>query len=287
MKTITSQISAIGSPFFCKTDTGLGNVLFQIASVYGISKLLGFEPAFPRIKIYKQLLKVNFNYNHGTTILRNVPNQEVNDSFEIVSENFLNDGIDYNKIYNEPLINLIKELGNNISIQGHLEHNRYFSHVYDDIKEMFSCDEITLQTIKERYSDILNTSTNTVAIHFRDFNGTLNSKGHAHNPFLAINPVYYMKAIEYIKERVNNPVFLIFTDNKNCVDTSIFGDSIYRFIQNEVDYIDLYCMSMCKHAIISASTFSWWAAFLNRNPEKIVLYNSSYPYEYLKIFTAI
>lgn len=287
MKYLTSQISAIGSPFFCKTDTGLGNVLFQIASVYGMSKSLGVEPVFPRVEIYANLLKDNFNYNHGTTILRKVPNKEIQGDFEIISECFLNDGKEYNKMYNTKLIDLIKDSTKNISIQGHLEHNSYFSNVYDDIKEMFSCDEITLDIIKGRYSDIINPSSNTVGIHFRDFNRTLTSKGHSANPLLVVNPSFYIKAIEYIKERVESPVFLIFTDNKECVDTSIFGDSVYKFIQNEVDYLDLYCMSMCKHNIISASTFSWWAAFLNNNPEKIVVYNSSYPYEYLKIFTPI
>jgi hypothetical protein len=51
--------------------------------------------------------------------------------------------------------------------------------------------------------------------------------------------------------------------------------------------IDLYCMSMCKHNIMSASTFSWWASFLNKNPNKIILYNKVYYYEYLKMFIPI
>jgi len=280
MKYITSQISAIGSPFFCKTDTGLGNVLFQIASVYGISKKLGIECTFPRIKIYTQLLKDNFNYNHGTTILRNVPILDKEIEFDIIHETFLNDGKEWNKIYNTELIKCIDDSPKNISIQGHLENHNYFSHIYDDIKEMFSCDEITLNTIHERYSDIFNSSTNTVAVHFRDYSKV-------NNPFLIIDPNYYINAIDYIKQRVNNPLFLIFTDNKDYVDISIFGNSNFQFMKNEVDYIDLYCMSMCKHNIMSASTFSWWASFLNKNPNKIILYNKVYYYEYLKMFIPI
>jgi len=280
MKYITSEISAIGSPFFCKTDTGLGNVLFQIASIYGISKKLGINCTFPRIKIYNQLLKDKFNYNHGTTILRNVPIHDKELQFKIISESILFYDKRCNKSYNTELVNYIDKSSDNISIQGHLENDKYFSDIYDDIKSMFSCDEITLQTIKKRYSDIFNLSVNTVAIHFRDYRNI-------GNPELQIYINYYIKAIEYIKERVTNPLFIIFTDNMNCVNTEIFGELPYRFMENEVDYIDLYCMSMCKHNIISVSTFAWWASFLNKNPDKIVLYNKDYEFEYLKMFTAI
>ena len=144
---------------------------------------------------------------------------------------------------------------------------------------MFSCDPTTRASIDIRYGVLLNTK-NTVAIHFRDYSKVNNS-------FLDIVPEFYKKAIRHIKDRVPNPLFLIFTDNKNCVDVSILDHCSYIFIENEVDYMDLYCMSLCKHAIISQSTFSWWACFLNENPEKIVLYDSKYTYNYLKLFTAI
>jgi hypothetical protein len=278
MQIITSTITPVGSHFFCKTDTGLGNALFQIASVYGISKSLGIVCTFPRVKLYLAELNA-LGYNHGDTILRNVPVWGHDLFFEPISEQFLGDGEEYNKCYNEALVQRIQSSKMTMMIRGDLEDHRYFSHVSEDIQQMFSCDPVTRAVLDKKYGFILN-GNNTIAIHFRDYSKV-------NNRFLDINPEFYKKAIQYIKEKVPNPIFLLFTDNKACVDITILDGCTYIFIENEVDYMDLYCMSLCKHAIISQSTFSWWACFLNPNPDKIVLYDKKYPYNYLKMFTAI
>lgn len=277
MKIVSSTLSPVGSCFFCTTDTGLGNALFQIASIYGISKKLGVRCTFPRVNLYNEALH-GLNYNHGETILRNVPSWGENIAFDTVSEQFLRDGVEYNKQYNEALVRLIQESPHNIMVRGHLEDFKYFDHVFDDVREMFSCDPVTRGKLEEKFGSLL--KGNAVAIHFRDYSKV-------NNPFLAIVPDFYKRAIQYIKERVEDPHFLLFTDNKDCVDLSILDGCSYTYIENEVDYMDLYCMSLCKHAIISQSTFSWWACFLNSNPDKIVVYDKKYPYNYLKMFTAI
>lgn len=84
---------------------------------------------------------------------------------------------------------------------------------------------------------------------------------------------YYDKAISYVVEHVENPHFFIFSDdatyakekynkeNYTVVDINHGRDSFY----------DMQLMGSCKHNICANSTFSFWGARLNENPEKIMI----------------
>jgi len=86
---------------------------------------------------------------------------------------------------------------------------------------------------------------------------------------------YYRKAIRQMKEKLQHPKFYVFTDNVDWVKEN-FQEIEYTLVEgNPVDgygsHFDMQLMSLCKHNIISNSTYSWWSAFLNRNPEKVVI----------------
>lgn len=84
---------------------------------------------------------------------------------------------------------------------------------------------------------------------------------------------YYNQAINYIKERIEYPFFFIFSDDKDWVKNNFnLSNSIVVDSNSGVDsWKDMYLISKCKHNINANSTFSWWGAWLNNNPEKIVV----------------
>lgn len=112
---------------------------------------------------------------------------------------------------------------------------------------------------------------------------------------------YYIKATYFLYSRIHSPKVFIFSDDVAYVKkyfsninnikkvlplaTTEQVDVIYKMLYQDAFYVsqevnhsleEFYLMSNCKHNIIANSTFSWWAAFLNKNPTKIVTVPSSY-----------
>lgn len=115
-------------------------------------------------------------------------------------------------------------------------------------------------------------STESVGVHIR--------RGDYLNPANAWLQVcdyeYYQKAIQAVIERVNKPVFYIFSNSHADIEwikhNYIFKniDPIYVDMDN-ADFDDLRLMQVCKHFIISNSTFSWWASFRAINRGRVIV----------------
>lgn len=85
---------------------------------------------------------------------------------------------------------------------------------------------------------------------------------------------YYQNAINFMITRHPQAVFYVFSDDINWAKENLKAENI-KYVDNnrkEKSYIDMYLMSLCKSNIIANSSFSFWAAMLNRNDEKIVVY---------------
>ena len=85
---------------------------------------------------------------------------------------------------------------------------------------------------------------------------------------------YYIETMKYMAERVENPVFFIFSNNISKAKEILGNQPNIRYVEfnGRFDGLkDLYLMSECRHNIISNSTFSWWGAVLGRSDEKIVI----------------
>lgn len=115
-------------------------------------------------------------------------------------------------------------------------------------------------------------ATTSVMVHIRRGDYVTNEQTNEYHGTCGLD--YYHKAIELMSEKVHNPHFFIFSDDHEWVKNNIVLEYPVTYVDhNKADknYEDLRLMSLCKHQIIANSSFSWWGAWLNQNPEKIVI----------------
>ncbi len=171
-----------------------------------------------------------------------------------------------------------KVLKSDVIVSGNFECDKYFSEIKEDLIREIIPKMPILETNKSLLHMI--NKTNSVCISIRrgdfvdnsDFSTLLN----------VCTKKYFEKAIKKMKELVSNAKFFFFSDDINWVkdNISIEGECYY---ENGADPVweKLRLMYSCKHFIISNSTFSWWAQYLGRFSDKIVIapsrwYNSDY-----------
>lgn len=108
----------------------------------------------------------------------------------------------------------------------------------------------------------------TVAVHVRRGDYLKNAELSS-----ICDQTYYGNAIQYIREKVNEPLFIFFSDDPEwCKQTFKNLYALYvDWNKGDESYRDMQLMSLCKYNIIANSTFSWWGAWLNRSEGKIMI----------------
>lgn len=227
----------------------LGNQLFIIAATVGLALDHQAEPFFPDLAT-RQTENVPLNreklFSHMELHLTPPPMS--------MQHRYVERSFHYAKIPYHP----------NMSINGYFQSEKYFINHKETIKQLFSAPQHIMDYLKAKYSAIIEHPT-TVAIHHRSyFKEDPNQNCH-----ITYGLDYYSKAIELFPE---DYLFVVFSnDIEWCKQAFKAIDRNFLFIENESHYHDLYLMSFCKHQIICNSSFSWWGAYLNSNPDKIVV----------------
>ncbi|HWA35375.1 MAG TPA: alpha-1,2-fucosyltransferase [Cyclobacteriaceae bacterium] len=159
-------------------------------------------------------------------------------------------------------------LPDELYLSGYWQSERYFHPASSAIKSQF-----TLRTpLDDRNASLQKKmlSENSVAVHVR--RGDYTASGY--NSFFGLIPMsYYVNAIEKMRTDVVDPVFYIFSDDPSWCrqNFSKLNATIVDFNPGDNAFKDMVLMSSCANNIIANSTFSWWGAWLNSNPQKKVI----------------
>lgn len=236
---------------------GLGNQLFQ----WAISKFL--EEKY-NCEVYQDVREYDYkNYENKITkrkfALTDFPNIE----YKLLTEHNINELKNWNLIeLNEknfnPILSILNK-SNNYKLFDYWQNYRYFYEINEIISNQLKIPQTKEKEFYLKYPDL---NRNTISIHVRRTDYQLS------NGFHPIQPISYFE--NAVKILGDYDKILIFSDDLDwCKNNFKFKNQI--FINSESDIDDFWLMSLCKNNIISNSSFSWWAAWLNENKNKKII----------------
>ena len=244
----------------------LGNQMFEYAALRGIAARHGYEWCIP------------------PPDRKGIENYSLHECFKLSPDR--REGIMEPCQYaQEPYFHFCQELfdtcPDNVSLHGFFQSWRYFDNVKDEIRKDYTFHEGILEPCKEMMEEL--EGQEPIMLHVRrgdpnltdprGFKWSYTQCGSMH----PVQPIeYYEKALKAFPE--DQPV-IVFSDSPEWVKEQEFFKP-NRFMISEPEdkyadgsytpYADLCLMSLCSHAIIANSSMSWWGAWLQTNPDKMV-----------------
>ena len=154
-----------------------------------------------------------------------------------------------------------------IIINGNFENSKYFKDIIPVLKKEFVPKHGPLAENDHLYKVINETNSVCVNVRRGDY-----LKGVNKDNYFVCDLDYYKKAIELIREKVENPTFIFFSNDIQWVKDNIkLEEDCYYESGNDPVWETFRLMYSCKHFIISNSTFHWWAQFMGNHPGKITI----------------
>ena len=272
------MISIFNNSVIAKLQGGIGNQLFIYACAKSLSierkkKLfLDCELGFFKDKFERKIELENFSINDKFIILKGLKKYTYIYLMKFIIfllkklkiKNYQGDIIQF-----EEGLKLKKK--NFYIIDGYFQSEIFFQKHKKIIKENLKLKQISNQLNSE--ITILS-KVDHVALHIRDFDFDHMRLREAKR--LNLDEIYYIKSINFFKSKYKNPTIIVFSDQTANIKKlqNIFPDLEIKLYINKFNLSDteiLWLMSNFKNLIISNSTYSWWAAWLNNDYNKKVL----------------
>jgi hypothetical protein len=174
------------------------------------------------------------------------------------------------------------------SFQGYLQSYKYFHHARSDIQRLYSFSNDVILRTQEFFVYVRRQSKNTshreiACISIRRGDKTRMHKKGFYNDW-SLSADYYRKALDILRQRNRNMIFVYLigggTDSQMEVedrqwvkDTFIIPRSEEASFLEPEDFTEanaLHTMTECDNLVVSASSFSWWAAYLSSKNRLII-----------------
>lgn len=171
----------------------------------------------------------------------------------------------------------LKERADPFILFGYFQSYKYFDKHAEAINKKLNI-RLEQELIRTKYLKL----KNTISLHFR-----IGDYSNVQMHYVLLKDSYYINAIEEVFERTGktdwNIIYYCEAKDNIAVRTRMYkikkqfpNTTFHKASDDLTDWEQLLLMSCSSHNITANSTFSWWAAYFNNNPEKIVCYPSKW-----------
>ena len=226
-----------------KTKGGLGNHMFQYASLLGIAKR---NHLFPMILGKMKLLSSVFH-------LHNQPKTWKCQRINIGGQKA---GI-YNKKTEVIKAKLVKKNKKSAFLHGYFQSYKYFSNIEGKLRKYFTFKNEVQQVAKQ----FLHGTEDFVRVGVHIRRGDYMKNKTRKYGFTVATKEYLTQAVDYFNKRYNKVIYVVCSNDKQWSRDN-FPVNNTLFSHYEDGRVDLAILSQCNHTIMTVGSFSWWAAWL-------------------------
>lgn len=266
---------------------GIGNQLFMYANAYSLSKSYNYQLFIDNTSGYFKKKDQLRTYELNNFLLEeNLATSDLKFDTHIKNlkrkilikldkfrnyRSFILEKNDANKKTFFTKINL-DNCSNKLFLEGHFESEKYFYEYKDDLKKIFKVKNNLLENNNLYMDDIKNNNSVSICIRQNRYSEGRLKNNDKSLKFTKDTIDYIHRAITYIKKKIDNPKFFVWSnDFKNLREH--FNEKEYVFVENSINKSlnDFHLFNFSKHFIVGPTSFHWWGAWLNNNPNKICL----------------
>ena len=288
----------------------IGNQMFMYASAYSISKKLDRklfidnETAYQlkknisryglnNFKITNEIAPNNYKFLGTPGYLKRKILKRID--FFKTSKNFFTEYKDNYKLtdYNREIFT--KKFSSTIYLEGYFETQKYFIDIKDEIINEFNFKDSEKYKKSPFYTQLNQENSVAICIRQNRFAEGVGKKNNAKNLTKSVNfskeqITYINKSIKFFKDKINNPIFYLWSNDFRELDNSLFTEKINKIIHSEnidtnIDKrgLDLFLLTQCRNHIVIPSSFNWWGAWLSQKKDKTILRPSNSFFSVFKV----
>lgn len=268
MKTVTTSIYG-----------GLGNQLFQYAAALSLSQHINAKLVLDLS--WFEVVKYRANTTTRTFALQPFAlNVETVTSKHPILRHFLVKiqrllGITLTKIpyYHEQSFQFdadIYAINDSVHLDGYWQSYQYFKGVAQQLSKNIGTPN-NLNTQNQAMLDTI-AANDAICVHIR--RGDYVTNQHAAETHGLCDLAYYQRGVEYVMKNLSRPHAFVFSDDPQWARENLklkIPTTIVDFNGPDEAHLDLWLMAACQRFVIANSSLSWWAAWLGKSDDKIVV----------------